>query len=160
VSGRLGWLDRVEADALRTDRYLEGLLTASDRGADDAPADAGVDPRIRAVARAIHAGAVRVHPSFRFEERLARRIADSAAGAGGGRVAAAGGGEVVAFDRRPEGERPRPVRPIIVGGAITSAAISIAGAAIVAWRIARAGSGAGTGTIPLPPTPDLLRRLD
>ena len=171
MTGPFGWLDRVEADALRTDHYLDDLLSAGDRGALGVPADTTLDARIREVARAIHAGAVRVHPSFRFEERLARRLADAAAGA---RVAAGGGAaDVIALIPRGVGddpiaeasspgtaERVLPVRPIIVGGAITSAAISIAGAAFVAWRIARAGSGAGTGTIPVHATPDLLRRLD
>ena len=33
-----------------------------------------------------------------------------------------------------------PVRPLLVGGALTSAALSIAGAAYVAWRLSRPGT--------------------
>ena len=79
MTGPLGWMDRVEADALRTDRYLEALLASSERGAADAPADADLEAGIREVARRLHAEAVRIHPSFRFEERLARRLAEAAA---------------------------------------------------------------------------------
>jgi hypothetical protein len=36
---------------------------------------------------------------------------------------------------------PTPVRPVVVGGVLTSAAISIAGAAYVAWRRSRQPDG-------------------
>ncbi len=40
--------------------------------------------------------------------------------------------------RDPDGQLS--VRPLLVGGALTSAALSIAGAAYVAWRLSRPGS--------------------
>ncbi len=201
-----GALDAMEVEALVTDRYLEALLAAAERGAPDAPADPGLDPAIRGAARRLRDELVRVHPSFRFEERLARRLAEAAAGM---RLAAASGGDatVIPFpvpllgdgrladelanpelaallgapadaagapaaslaDRtgslaartgslaartppRADGTaplagpadatggpagRPPASRPLLLGGAVTSAALSLAGAAFVAWRLTR-----------------------
>jgi hypothetical protein len=144
----------IEVDALRTDQYLEALLAAHDRGATDAPATADLDPGVRAAAQRLARDLVRVHPSFRFEERLAQRLAEAAAAA---RLPAAAGGETLPF-RRPaplEGSDIEPLhgilplrrlpgpdeahvgRPLLIGGAITSAALSIAGAAYIAWRRSR-----------------------
>ena len=53
-------------DARRTDRYLDGLLDADQRGADEIPTDTDLDPSIRLAARVLRADLVRVHPSFRF----------------------------------------------------------------------------------------------
>jgi hypothetical protein len=171
-------LEAIEVEALVTDRYLEALLAAAERGAPDAPADPGLDPAIRGAARRLRDELVRVHPSFRFEERLARRLAEAAAGM---RLAAASGGDratVIPFpapllgDRRLADELANPElaallgaphdaaaiagagpvagveesgglgrlpsgRPLLVGGAVTSAALSLAGAAFVAWRLTR-----------------------
>ena len=41
----------------------------------------------------------------------------------------------------PDAARRVPGRPILIGGALTSAALSIAGAAFVAWRLGRPGRG-------------------
>ena len=41
---------------------------------------------------------------------------------------------------RPGRDGQLPVRPLLVGGALTSAALSIAGAAYVAWRLSRPGT--------------------
>ena len=71
--------DDPEVDALVADRYLDALLAAVDRHADDAPSDATLDPDVREAARVLRASLVRVHPSFRFEERLAGRLAELAA---------------------------------------------------------------------------------
>ena len=138
-------LESVEIEALVTDRYLEALLDAAERGAPDAPADPALDPALRSAARRLRDELVRVHPSFRFEERLARRLAEAAAGM---RLAAAAGGEATvipfpapllgdepAVDGAPD--RPATRRPFLVGGAVTSAALSLAGAAFVAWRLSR-----------------------
>jgi len=208
-------LEALEVEALVTDRYLEALLLAADRRAEDAPSDPALDPALRGAARRLRDELVRVHPSFRFEERLARRLAEAAAGlrlaatagdeatvipfpapflgdAGlveelanpelaallgaplapdgallaphgaalgpdlaAGRLAAAAGpphaprrGVAV---RPPEpgrliGDPPGAIdaaarsaarRPLLVGGAVTSAALSLAGAAFVAWRLTR-----------------------
>ena len=86
-------LDTLDVDALQTDRYLDALLAAVERRAADVPADPAVDPTLRLAARRLRDELVRTHPSFRFEERLARRLADAAARM---RLAAAAGGEAEA----------------------------------------------------------------
>jgi hypothetical protein len=150
--------DALEVDALRTDRYLESLLAAHERRAADAPADPDLDPAVRDAASRLGRDLVRLHPSFRFEERLAARLAHVAASM---RMPAAAGAEGVTigllppvgpddFDPArdpddiadavdadaPAGSQAIP-RPILIGGALTSAALSIAGAAWVAWRRSR-----------------------
>ncbi len=162
-------LEAVEVEALVTDRYLDALLAAIERpvpgAAADPAADPAVDPALRGAAVRLRDELVRVHPSFRFEERLARRLAEAAAGmrlatAAGGEgailpfpVAAGdiGGGDPLAGDPSAAGPRgrarrgwaavatgrPLPRRPLLVGGAVTSAALSLAGAAFVAWRLTR-----------------------
>ena len=188
-------LDAMEVEALKTDRYLDALLAAVERRAADVPADATVDPTLRRAARRLRDELVRTHPSFRFEERLARRLADAAVRM---RLATAAGGEAEAalipfptplladpmlaaelanpelaallgireaatptsdeaaaraiaaspataadVARAPGSDaltaplRPAGARPLLVGGALTSAALSLAGAAFVAWRLTR-----------------------
>jgi hypothetical protein len=152
-------LESVEIEALVTDRYLDALLAAAERRAPDAPADPSLDPALRRAALRLRDELVRVHPSFRFEERLARRLAEAAAGM---RLAVAAGGEgaILPFPGvtddplagdpsasdplagvPPAGLDPgaRPVlrRPYLAGAAVTSAALSLAGAAFVAWRLTR-----------------------
>jgi hypothetical protein len=193
-------LEATELDAFQTDRYLDALLSAAERRAGDVPADPAVDPTLRLAARRLRDELVRTHPSFRFEERLAGRLAEAAARM---RLATAAGGEaeaaIIPFPAplladpglaaelaNPElaallgaryaavqtpgdaaGERVRgaipaapgvladpgvpvaradtsllpfrPVlaRPLLVRGALTSAALSLAGAAFVAWRLTR-----------------------
>ncbi len=172
-------LEAIEVEALVTDRYLEALLAAAERGAPDAPADPALDPALRSAARRLRDELVRVHPSFRFEERLARRLAEAAAGmrlaavSGGdatvipfptpllgdgsladelanpelaallgapadatGTAAGAAGTPGAAGTGGPPGRLPAH-RPLLVGGAVTSAALSLAGAAFVAWRLTR-----------------------
>jgi hypothetical protein len=70
-------------DARRTERYLDGLMAADDRRAPAVPIDTELDPAILLAARELRAGLTRVHPSFRFEELLAARLA-----AGAGRLEA------------------------------------------------------------------------
>jgi hypothetical protein len=141
--------DGTEVEALLTDLYLERVLARS--GTDVGPGDAGLDPALRRASDRLRRDLTRVHPSFRFEERLALRLAEAAAAA---RLpaAAGGGADVVSLrgsatpagddfdpfaDEAEEGEgRELPV-PLLIGG-LTSAAISLAGAAAyVAWRWAR-----------------------
>jgi hypothetical protein len=173
-----GTLETLEVEALVVDRYLDSLLAAAERRAADAPADAALDPALRAAALRLRDEVVRVHPSFRFEERLARRLAAAAAAM---RLAPAAGGEVAPLPLMPElaafeggpadpgdpgrlgdagnpgdpvrpadaadpvrpadaadpGRPPGSPHPLLVGGAVTSAILSIAGAAFVAWRLTR-----------------------
>jgi hypothetical protein len=66
-------------DARRTERYLDGLMAADERRVSDFPVDVEVDPAVRFAARELRASLTRVHPSFRFEEALAARLAAGAA---------------------------------------------------------------------------------
>lgn len=136
----------VEEEAILSDRYLELLLDAAERHAHDVPADPALDPALRATVRRLRDELVRAHPSFRFEERLGRRLAGAAArlrpAAAAGASAAVlpfpAGGRTggAAGPGSPDG-RPWPAmtRPLVIGGALTSAALSLAGAALVAWRV-------------------------
>jgi hypothetical protein len=149
--------DHSDAEALITDRYLESLFVAHERHAQDAPTDPELDPTVRQTALLLSADLVRVHPSFRFEERLAGRLADAALRM---RLSAAAGAEgaIVPLPLAPgarhdeiesvadDSDHDRDAttaglqslpRPLIIGGALTSAAISLAGAALVAWRFGR-----------------------
>jgi hypothetical protein len=171
--------DVVEVDALVTDRYLDSLLGAPERAFITTGRSAhGAPPRGRAVDGALRdawlaAGGAgsrldrgvrlaserltrdlpRFHPSFRFEERLAIRLAEAAAAM---RLPVAAGAEgsvrVVPFpapELPPDFDPFAPAfddasdvafpRPLLIRGAITASAISLAGAAWVAWRRARAG---------------------
>jgi hypothetical protein len=148
-------------DARRTDRYLDRLMAADERRAAEVPAEVELDPSVRAAARQLRAGSLRVHPSFRFEEGLAGRLAAAAARLEAGLpidpdVTLPAASSVVAL--RPSGPGPvmpavtstraasapwplklpplalKPSRPLIVGGVgVASAALSI-GAVYVAWR--------------------------
>lgn len=151
--------EEPEIEALRVDRYLESILVARDRGARLALLDTRLDPALRSTADRLSAELIRVHPSFRFEERLARRLAEFAiglrlpavAGGEGGlpRSLAPAGGPALEPGFRPNEQldpaRPNDggdpfgghARPILIGGALTSAAVSLAGVAFVAWRLSR-----------------------
>ena len=145
--------DGGEIEALVTDRYLESLLTLGLENATPtslgATIAARLQPQVRLASDRLARDAPRYHPSFRFEERVALNLAEIAASM---RVQQAAGGEgtVVPFGRRtnvdgdafdpradllfdgPLDERPDR-RPLLIGGALTSAALSLAGAAFVAW---------------------------
>lgn len=170
--------DVVEIEALVTDRYLDALLmeadpvgpdpmaagtaqrhrpwflTALGLGADQA-APLPLDSGVRLASERLTRDLPRFHPSFRFEERLAVRLAEAAASmhlplAAGGesvsrgvplprpiaRVAGvpAGPDDHSTHDSRPRASAPRP---ILVSGAVAASALSLAGAAWVAWRRAR-----------------------
>jgi hypothetical protein len=143
-------------EAMLVDRYLESILEAAERHAVDAPADPALDPALRATVRRLREELVRAHPSFRFEERLGRTLAvaagrsplAAAVGAEGmGAVVplAPGDGFIDPGRLAPGVERSRPAvaRPLVIGGALTSAAISLAGACLVAWRVSRGSRVAG-----------------
>ena len=156
-------------DALVTDQYLDALLASADRRPPDGAPDPAAGADLRRATAVLRASLVRVHPSFRFEERLAARLAELAAGDVAHAVAGPGvrHGDLIPFPgamlsapsgdpllaavldgrldpsdeeavARAAGARP-PARPLLVGGAITSAALSLVGVAWVAWRAARPG---------------------
>jgi hypothetical protein len=54
-------------------------MAADERRASEVPSDIDLDPAIRYAARELRAGLTRAHPSFRFEEALAARLAAGAA---------------------------------------------------------------------------------
>jgi hypothetical protein len=116
-----------EIEAIIVDRYLESLLARR-------PVESiAIDPVVADAARRLGRDLPRFHPSFIFEERLAHRLAMVAAGADA---------VVLPFTRRPSGAAPDadrnvPPRQIVIGGVLTSAALSLAGAAYVAWRLSR-----------------------
>lgn len=129
--------DVGEVEALITDRYLDSLLAV--RPTDGAPlADPGasVGAAVRAVSRRLATDLPRFHPSFRFEERLALRLAEVAASM---RLPIAAGGEGQIVPIRPiepgapDLEDRGDPRPLIIGGAVAASAISLAGAWL-AWR--------------------------
>ena len=135
--------DGSDVDALVTDRYLEALLSAHARGADRGPVPAAPADPIRSAADRLARDLPRLHPSFRFEEALASRLTDAAARM---RLPAAVGADGLIMpihgraamddDDLPDG-RLAIGRPWLIGGALTSAALSLAGAAYVAWRFNR-----------------------
>jgi hypothetical protein len=144
--------DGTEVEALLTDLYLERVL--SRQGTDLGPGDADLDPALRAASDRLRRDLTRVHPSFRFEERLALRLAEAAAAARLPAAAGAGGG-IVTFRRAAathddgfdplaidaDDERRELPVPLLIGG-LTSAALSLAGAAAyVAWRWSRPARG-------------------
>jgi hypothetical protein len=154
-------------DARRTELYLDGLMEAEERGAEDAPMDLDLDPAVLFAARELRADLVRAHPSFRFEEGLAARLALTAGRmrmAGGRPAPSPGSATIASFaDRRfaadaasrnalgatataPLGRTAgrltfsrRPSRPLVVGGVgVGVASAAISiGAVYVAWRWSR-----------------------
>jgi hypothetical protein len=176
---------REALDALVTDAYLDSLLAGGEAAPPGRPPvdrlptaqdeDAGADrqaakpaPGLRHAGDVLSASLVRVHPSFRFEERLAAQLADLAAANASRSMAVGGsrGADVIPFPGAiATAEDPllqavldgrldptdaaavaravtgrSPAMPLIVGGAVTSAAISLVGVAWVAWRASRTGS--------------------
>ncbi len=115
-----------DVEAFIVDRYLEALLARRPADLTDVPAD------VRRSGVRLSADLPRFHPSFRFEERLAGVLAAVATGRPADAV-----GDVTSLQLLPSGTGPvaaGTIRPVVIGGVLTSAALSLAGAAIVAWR--------------------------
>jgi hypothetical protein len=150
-------------EALELDVHLDRLLAAGDRHAQAVPAEATLDPALIGAATRLRTDLIRFHPSFRFEERVAGRLAELAermrlpAAAGGGPVPVPGSLASPAFPELdaiaagaydPSAPEAQPVpRTVIIGGAMASAALSLAGVAYVAWRATR------------PPRPPMARAV-
>jgi hypothetical protein len=135
--------DGGEIDALVTDRYLDTLLAR--QGLDVPPAaDERLHPAIPIAVGRLIRDLPRFHPSFRFEERLALRLAEVAASLRRGEEPAEDGTLLaLVVDVGEDGGDPswdarvEAMRPMLIRGAITSAAVSLAGAAFVVWRRSR-----------------------
>ena len=139
--------DVGEVEALITDRYLDSLLAIQPASVLGPLGDPGmpVGAAVRVVSQRLASDLPRFHPSFRFEERLALRLAEVAASM---RLPIAAGGETqpTAIRRIPAaapdplhavgddelGDRPEG-RPLLIGGAVAASALSLAGAWL-AWR--------------------------
>jgi hypothetical protein len=127
-----------EIEAFVVDRYLEALLSRTPRDEGEIPAE------LLLTADRLANGLPRFHPSFRFEEDLAARLA-AAASMRAGRliefpvqtIRAVASGD----------ERTGTVHPAVIGGVLTSAALSLAGAAYVAWRRGRPPTHAMTRAV-------------
>ncbi len=193
MDGHLPERDPADVEALASDRYLDALLAAASpaetggTGGVVSSSDADLDPALRDAARLLRRSLIRVHPSFRFEEAVAARLAAIAASTSGRTVTwgqlipfrpvatSRGSGDVAArAGQQPasdvyDGLGPDPWlaailagaldpssdaipeellqatdsrlgaarRQLLIGGAITSAALSLAGVAWVARRVAR-----------------------
>jgi len=134
--------DAGEIEALVTDRYLDSLLAGRSGIRSAEP----LDEAVRLVSRRLAGDLTRFHPSFRFEERLALRLAEAAAAM---RLPLAAGAErgADAIPTRLRQPTPDPLampfddeledrpdgRTVLVGGAV-AASLSLAGAAWLAWR--------------------------
>jgi hypothetical protein len=109
-----------EIEAFVVDRYLDSLLAREPRDPGAIPDD------LRDTADLLASGLPRYHPSFRFVEALGARLASAAADREPGRV--------LTFPTVSAEVRSGQVRPVVIGSVLTSAAISLAGAAWMAWR--------------------------
>jgi len=144
----LGGRDGAQVDAMLTDRYLDALLSAHAVGTDRIPASTRLDPTARLAADRLSRELPRFHPSFRFEEGLWLRLAEVAHGMRSGAAVDPDHATITALATLaalvggpdPEHDATVTVRPLLVGGALTSAALSLAGAAYVAWRLSRPGA--------------------
>jgi hypothetical protein len=133
--------------AVQADTYIDALLAAHRHALvpltveADAVTPLETQPAVREVIHLLERGLPRFHPSFLFEEWLAEQLRGTAslrarAVDGAGRFS-----DVIpiAVIKRADGERERlPAwalrdRRLLVGGAIASG-VSIAGAAVIAWR--------------------------
>jgi hypothetical protein len=117
-----------DIEAFVVDGYLESLLARRPAATD------GIPPDLSRTAHRLAAGLPRYHPSFRFEEELAARLNAVAVRVRAGEIVRLPG---VDAGSGPAGDRSPIGRPVVIGGVLTSAALSLIGAAFVAWRRGR-----------------------
>ena len=117
-----------DIEAFVVDGYLESLLARRPAATD------GIPPELGRTAHRLAAGLPRYHPSFRFEEELAARLNAVAVRVRAGEIVQMPGVDAVPGS---VGERPPLGRPVVIGGVLTSAALSLVGAAFLAWRRGR-----------------------
>ena len=137
----------TDDQAIQADAYIDDLLRHHGRmpaAVGSSGSDSGslrAQPGVRDAIRLLEKGLPRFHPSFRFEESLAeqlRRAADRRAGLRTDDEAASMS-QIVSIAVIPRTEPvPRlPDRRLLMGGAAIASGMSIAGAAVLAWRRVR-----------------------
>jgi hypothetical protein len=117
---------RPEPDdaAVQADAYIDALLAGHRR----VPVAVESEPELGDTIRLLERGLPRLHPSFAYEEWLSGQLQQAAEP----RTA-----EIVPIVIRPADIGTRTSdRRLLVGGAIASG-VSIAGAAVIAWRRTR-----------------------
>lgn len=126
--------------AIQADVYIDALLTGHARSPVAVAGDAnrgplGGQPGVRDAIRVLERGLPRFHPSFLFEQWLAdqlRRQSETGAnGENSGRIV-----PIAVIRAQGPASGRLPDRVLLVGGAIASG-VSIAGAAMFAWRRSR-----------------------
>ena len=133
-------LSDTDDAAVQADAYIDTLLTGHARspvalGGDAGAGPLGRQPGVRDAIRLLERGLPRFHPSFLFEQWLSDQLRRQSGG--GGKGESAGLIVPITVIRPPAAARARvPDRRLLVGGAIASG-VSIAGAAMLAWRRSR-----------------------
>jgi hypothetical protein len=134
--------------AVQADAYIDALLAAHRHAlvgltADvDGSAPMDTQPAVRDVIHLLEEGLPRFHPSFLFEEWLAEQLHGAAVTQANAHAEPRGQVIPIAVIRRSAADRGRLPdwaardRRLWVGGAIASG-VSIAGAAVFAWRRGR-----------------------
>jgi hypothetical protein len=143
-------------DARRTERYLDELMAADQRRASEFPVDVDMDPAVRLAARELRADLVRVHPSFRFEEALAARLAAGAIRLRAGlhvevdeaEAAPATPGTMSAFRSHSPAAQGRPVIAMSPAAALTEPQAAPS-TALPAWALRRLPEMAARQSRPL-----------
>jgi hypothetical protein len=129
-----------EEEALRTDAYIDSLLATHGGMPVLLPEPELLPPPgTRRALELLAAGLPRIHPSFRFEQQLADRLRLAALAQTAGRPLPPA--DVVALPTHVAGY-PLPAvtvdRRLLLGGALASG-VSLAGAAMIAWRMRERG---------------------
>lgn len=144
-------LPETDEAAIQADAYIDALLSGHARSlsAIEAGLAAGdslaPEPSVRDAIHLLERGLPRFHPSFLFEEWLADQLRRAAAAPHGGPDSRRSS-EIIPLAVIPPLERSMhglagsdrrlADRRLLVGGAIASG-VSIAGAAVIAWRRSR-----------------------
>ena len=131
-------LSDTEDAAIQADAYIDALLTGHARSplaVTGATHDSlGRQPGVRDAIRLLERGLPRFHPSFLFEQWLADQLRRQSGGAAEGENATRIIPIAVIRAQAPAaGAAWLPDKRLLVGGAIASG-VSIAGAAMFAWR--------------------------
>jgi hypothetical protein len=129
-----------EDEALQTDAYIEALLAShAGRPALLPDPESGPSADLRQTIVLLEAGLPRFHPSFLFEEALAARLRAAALGEQLPNADDLLLAELIELPAARSGVNAALVdRRLLLGGAIASG-VSLAGAAVVAWRMRERG---------------------